>query len=301
MRMAQRSTRSDTACMNSPPRFALKLPRSYPVDTVLEFFSRRAIAGVEAVDARGYRRSFVHDGRPGWLQVDLRDGWLEVQHDSAQAHALAQQRVRELFDLDAPQAQIRRALGRDPRLAVHLQRHRDVRVPGCWNGFELGVRAILGQQITVAAARTLAARLVARHARRIAGAAADETCHSLFPDAGQLVDADLDAMGLTGARIATLRGLAAAVASGTLDFEPAQTLERFVARCTALRGIGDWTGHYMAMRALRMADAFPAGDIVLRKVLQPGTTLTTRELEQQSQAWRPFRAYAVLLLWRSAG
>jgi len=299
--MAWRFVHADTARMNSPPRFALKLPRAYPVDAVLEFFSRRAIPGVEAVDARGYRRSFLHDGRAGWLQADLRNGWLDVQHDSADAHELAQQRVRELFDLDAPQAQIRRALGRDPRLAVHLRTHRDIRVPGCWNGFELGVRAILGQQITVAAARTLAARLVARHARRIDGAAADEPCHSLFPDAAQLVDADLDGMGLTGARIATLRGLAAAVAAGALDFDRTQTLERFVARCTALRGIGDWTAHYMAMRALRVADAFPAADIVLRKVLQPGTTLTTRELEQQSQAWRPFRAYAVLLLWRSAG
>ena len=102
------------------------------------------------------------------------------------------------------------------------------------------------------------------------------------------------------ARIATLRALAQAVASGAVDFDTEQPLARFVARCTAVRGIGDWTAHYMAMRALRDADAFPAGDIVLRKVLRPGVTLSTKELEHASQPWRPFRAYAVLLLWRAA-
>ena len=290
------------AAMSPPPtRVALALPRGYPVDAVLAFYARRAIPGVEAVGEDGYRRSFVYNGEPGWLQVDLRQGWLETIHADRAALEYAAPRVRELFDLDAPQLRIRRALGRDPRLAALLAQHRDIRVPGCWDGFELGVRAVLGQQITVAAARTLAARLVARHARRIPGAAADEPCHSLFPPAEVLATANLDGMGLTGARIATLQGLAAAVSAGELDFERSQPLARFVARCTALRGIGDWTAHYMAMRALREMDAFPAADIVLRKVLQPGSTLSARELEQQSQAWRPFRAYAVLLLWRSAG
>ncbi|WP_425508026.1 DNA-3-methyladenine glycosylase family protein, partial [Tahibacter caeni] len=112
--------------------------------------------------------------------------------------------------------------------------------------------------------------------------------------------ADLDGLGLTGARIATLRALAEAVAGGAVDFDPAQGGARFVERCTAVRGIGPWTAHYMAMRALCDSDAFPAADIVLRKVLRPGTTLSARELELASQAWRPYRAYAVLLLWRAA-
>ena len=278
----------------------LALPPRYPAEQVLGFFSRRAIPGVEQVEGSRYRRSFVYDGQPGWLEADLAAQTLKVTHTRPQAVALAARRARDLFDLDAPQARIRRGLGRDPRLAALLRVHGDIRVPGCWDGFELGVRAVLGQQITVAAARTLAARLVARHAPRIDAAVDGEPCHSLFPDPAVLAQANLDGLGLTGARIATLQGLAQAVAAGALHFD-AQPLDDFVHRCTALRGIGDWTAHYMAMRALRAADAFPAADIVLRKVLQPGVTLSTRELEQQSQAWRPWRAYAVLLLWRSAG
>lgn len=281
-------------------RCRLDLPRGYPVEQVLAFYARRAIPGVELVEAARYRRSFLHAGQPGWLQFDLGSGEVTIEHTDPATVPLVLARLRLLFDLDAPQARIRRALGRDPRLAALLQIHGDIRVPGCWDGFELGVRAVLGQQITVAAARTIAGRLVARHARRIATAAADEPCHSLFPGAAELATADLDGLGLPGARVATLHALAAAVAAGELSFEPGQAPPDFVARCTAVRGIGAWTAHYMAMRALRDADAFPAADIVLRKVLQPGTTLSARALEQASQAWRPYRAYAVLLLWRAA-
>lgn len=281
-------------------RFDLALPRRYPAEAVIAFFTRRAIPGVEHVVGTRYRRSFVFDGTPGWFEADLASGGVEVWHPQTGALELVQSRVRSLFDLDAPTAKIRRCFARDERLGPLIAEHGDIRVPGCWDGFELGVRAVLGQQITVAAARTIAARIVARHAQRIAGAPEDEPCHSLFPNAAMFANADLDGLGLTGARIATLRALAQAVASGAVDFDGAQPLARFVARCTAVRGIGDWTAHYMAMRALRDADAFPAGDIVLRKVLRPGTTLSTKELEQASQPWRPFRAYAVLLLWRAA-
>lgn len=278
----------------------LELPRGYPREQVLAFYARRAIPGVELVEGGCYRRSFLHAGEPGWLQFDLVTGLVTVEHADLAVVPLVLARLRLLFDVDAPQARIRRALGRDPRLAALLRIHGDIRVPGCWDGFELGVRAVLGQQITVAAARTIAGRLVARHARRIAAAAADEPCHSLFPGAAELATADLDALGLPGARVATLHALATAVATGALSFQAGQTPAGFIARCTAVRGIGAWTAHYMAMRALRDADAFPAADIVLRKVLQPGITLSPRALEEASQAWRPYRAYAVLLLWRAA-
>jgi len=281
-------------------RFDLALPRRYPADAVIAFFARRAIPGVEHVTDTTYRRSFTFDGEAGWFEADLASGVVDVRHVRAGALAHVQSRVRALFDLDAPTAKIRRCFARDDRLGPLIAEHGDIRVPGCWDGFELGVRAVLGQQITVAAARTIASRIVVRHAQRIAGAPDGEPCHSLFPHATVFVDADFDGLGLTGARIATLRALAQAVASGAVDFDTAQPPARFVARCTAVRGIGDWTAHYMAMRALRDADAFPAGDIVLRKVLRPGTTLSAKELEQASQPWRPFRAYAVLLLWRAA-
>lgn len=280
---------------------AFALPPHYPAEAVLAFFARRAIPGVEQVADGRYRRSFTWAGSAGWFEADLYRQRAAVAHADPGAAAVIAARLRDLFDLDAPRARIRRCFARDARLGSLLREHGDIRVPGCWDGFELGVRAVLGQQITVAAARTIAARIVARHASRIAAAAPDEPCHSLFPDARRLAVADLDGLGLTGARIATLKALAQAVDGGALDFDPAQPPAGFVARCTAIRGIGDWTAQYMAMRALRDADAFPAGDIVLRKVLLPGTTLSVRALEQASQAWRPFRAYAVLLLWRAAG
>ncbi|HSX60489.1 MAG TPA: AlkA N-terminal domain-containing protein [Tahibacter sp.] len=286
--------------MSSLRNHDLVLPPRFPADAVLAFYARRAIPGVEHVRGTSYRRSFAFDGEAGWFEADLTTGRVAIRHARPAADALVLERLRSLFDLDAPQAKIRRCFARDARLGPLIREHRDIRVPGCWDGFELGVRAVLGQQITVAAARTIASRIVARHAQRIEGAADDEPCHSLFPDARVFVGADFDGLGLTGARIATLRALAQAVVAGEVDFDPAQGTARFVARCTAVRGIGDWTAHYMAMRALRDPDAFPAGDIVLRKVLQPGTTLSAKELERASQPWRPFRAYAVLLLWRAA-
>lgn len=293
-------TRQTPAMPLSPTRFDLVLPTRYPAEAVLAFFARRAIPGVEQVAGCRYRRSFAFAGTAGWFEIDLARGTLEVTHAGAGAADQVRVRVSALLDLDAPQGRIRRCFARDARLGPLLRIHGDIRVPGCWDGFELGVRAVLGQQITVAAARTIAARIVARHAVRITPADDDEPCHSLFPDAAALATANLDGLGLTGARVATLQALARAVTVGEVNFDPAQTTAQFVTRCTAVRGIGDWTAHYMAMRALRDADAFPAADIVLRKVLQPGTTLSTKQLEQASQAWRPFRAYAVLLLWRAA-
>lgn len=297
---APRLTRQTPAMPSSSTRFDLVLPARYPAEAIVSFFARRAIPGVEQVAGCRYRRSFAFAGTAGWFEIDLARGTVEVTHAVAGAVDQVRSRVSALLDLDAPQARIRRCFTRDARLGPLLRAHGDIRVPGCWDGFELGVRAVLGQQITVAAARTIAARIIARHAVRIASAGDDEPCHSLFPDAGALATADLDGLGLTGARVATVQALARAVSIGEVGFDPAQTTAHFVARCTAVRGIGDWTAHYMAMRALRDADAFPAADIVLRKMLQPGTTLSTKQLELASQAWRPYRAYAVLLLWRAA-
>lgn len=292
---------ADSGATPTTTRFDLDLPPRYPAEAVLAFFARRAIPGVEYVADGRYRRSFAWAGTAGWFEADLLQRRVAVIHADAGAPAVVATRLRALFDLDAPLTRIRRCFARDERLGPLWREHGDIRVPGCWDGFELGVRAVLGQQITVAAARTIAARMVARHASRIAAAAMEEPCHSLFPEAGQLATADLDALGLPGARIATLHALAAAVQRGELVFDPAQPPASFVSRCIAVRGIGAWTAQYMAMRALRDRDAFPAADIVLRKVLRPGTTLSARELEQASQRWRPFRAYAVLLLWRAAG
>jgi AraC family transcriptional regulator of adaptative response / DNA-3-methyladenine glycosylase II len=159
------------------------------------------------------------------------------------------------------------------------------------------VRALLGQQISVAAARTLAGRLVARCGTPLGAAARGPITH-VFPTAAQVAAADLDAMGLTGARVQSLRGLARAVADGTVELSAADGLDAFVKRLSALPGIGAWSAQYIAMRALGEPDAFPAGDLGVRKALARGRRLPTeREVIARAERWRPWRAYAVLALW----
>jgi AraC family transcriptional regulator of adaptative response / DNA-3-methyladenine glycosylase II len=173
------------------------------------------------------------------------------------------------------------------------------RLPGAWDGFELAVRAVLGQQVSVAAARTLAARVATTYGTPFAdGAAAGLS--ALFPAPDVLADAPLESQGITRARAATIRGLARAVLDGRVQFRVEQPLAAFERDLVALPGIGPWTAHYIAMRALAQPDAFPAADLILRRSAGQGRTLSTRELETLSAEWQPWRAYAVMLLWRSS-
>ena len=281
----------------------LRLPFRPPFDVraVFEFYTKRAIPGLEVAGPDEYRRVFAFEGEPGLLRVaPLRDEnalLLSVRHARPAALLEVATRVRRMFDLDADVATIHAQLARDAVLRPLLKRFPGIRVPGGWDGFELAVRAVLGQQVTVAAARTLAARVVTRHGSRIA--AADHEFEVLFPSPEKLADADLDGLGLTRARADAVRTVARAWRDGAVDCRPEQSLEQFVARWTELPGIGPWTAQYLALRALGHPDAFPAGDIVLRKAVQPGVTLSESALEKISQAWRPWRAYAVLLLWRA--
>ncbi|HEX7342588.1 MAG TPA: AlkA N-terminal domain-containing protein [Rhodanobacteraceae bacterium] len=278
----------------------LRLPYREPYDFsgMLAFFARRAIPGTEVVDGESYVRHFVWQNMPGSVRVSACAAEpaldLEVRHPSARALPDILARVRRLFDVDADARAIAGVLGRDKRLATLLREHPGVRVPGGWDGFEMAVRAVLGQQISVAAARTLAARLVARWGVAVGDGA------TAFPTPEALAEADLASIGVTRTRAQTLRTLACAVADGNVDFRPEQGLDAFVDAWTALPGIGPWTAHYIAMRALGHPDAFPSADLVLRKVAGDGIPLSARALDERSQAWRPWRAYVTVLLWRAA-
>jgi len=283
----------------------LRLPYRAPYDfaALLAFFARRAIPGIEQVDAESYSRRFAIDGIAGSLRVSelAGDNALALTIDMARAAPLQDisARVRRMFDLDADIAAINAHLRGDPHLRPLVRRHAGQRLPGGWDGFEIAIRAVLGQQISVAAARTLAARLVQRFGTPIAGEGCDDV--RLFPAPQTLAQSDLTAIGVTRQRAATLRAVALALCDAKVSFRPEQTLDQFVASWTELPGIGAWTAHYIAMRALSDPDAFPAADLVLRKAVAPaGTMLSTRALEQMAEAWRPWRAYAVLHLWRSA-
>jgi AraC family transcriptional regulator of adaptative response / DNA-3-methyladenine glycosylase II len=178
-----------------------------------------------------------------------------------------------------------------------------VRVPSSWDGFEAAVRAIVGQQVSTTAARTIAGRLAERFGTPMEAAFAPGTGHPAlthrFPAPAVLAEADLSGIGLTGSRAETLRTVARAMLDGSVDFRPERTLEDFVARWTALRGIGPWTAQYLALRALGHPDAFPAEDLMLQRAFpQEAPRLSAKALIAHAEAWRPWRAYAVILLWR---
>ncbi len=274
----------------------------YDFSALLGFFARRAIPGVEQIDSETYSRRFALDGAIGSLRVSqiADDDALDLVIDFPRAAQIddISSRVRRMFDVDADIATIHARLGRKAPLRTLVRRHPGQRLPGGWDGFEIAVRAVLGQQISVAAARTLASRLVQRFGMQVSLPSGEE-CH-LFPAPRDLVDADLGAIGLTQARAQTLRSMAQALCEGRVDFRREQSLEEFVGKWVQLPGIGAWTAHYIAMRALSHADAFPAADLVLRKAVSPdGVPVPLKQLQAMADAWRPWRAYAVLHLWRS--
>ncbi|RRN55980.1 DNA-3-methyladenine glycosylase 2 family protein [Pseudoxanthomonas sp. SGNA-20] len=281
----------------------------YDFAAILDFLRDRALPGVERVDGQSYARVVGDASAPAWLRVSH---WPSARARPVHAlrlelHGVAParladtvQRVRRMFDLDADPNAIAAVLGADPRLRPLLRQRPGLRLPSGWDGLEIAARAVIGQQVSVAAARTLAARLVQRHGAQVALDAAPGL-DRLFPDAATLAAADLDGLGLTGARIASLRAIARAVLEGKVGFGPEQTLEEFVEAWCALPGIGPWTAQYLALRALGHPDAFPAEDLVLQKAASgDGTRLSTRQLRERAQAWRPWRAYAVIHLWREA-
>ncbi len=313
-RMPPRDLRRQLPATGNDEMLTLRLAFRPPYDfeALLDFLRTRALPGIETVDATCYSRVFALDSGTVSAAVGDAIGWFHLDCDPHQANALRlrlhcprpaqlQQvvaRVRRLFDLDADPQAINAVLRQDQRLRPLLRRHPGQRLPGGWDGFEIAVRAILGQQISVAAARTLATRLVQHYGTPLQ--AGPIGLHVLFPTPATLAEADLTAIGLTCARAETVRGVACALLDGRIDFRSEQSLDEFVERWTALPGIGPWTAHYIAMRSLSNPDAFPSDDLILRRAAaETDETLTARALEARSQAWRPWRAYAVMHLWRS--
>lgn len=289
------------------PAVVLKLPFSEPYAfcAILEFLAARAIPGVEVVDGEKYRRTFALDGATGALEVGAARG---QSHLLATIHASDVKalgpivaRLRRLFDLDADSAAVDEHLARDRALTRGVRDRPGIRVPGAWDPFELAVRAVLGQQVSVRAATTFAGRIVAAHGRALSlarGDGDDGMPTMLFPTAAQLADADLTSVGLTRARAATLKSLASACAARPAFLQPAETLEETLEELCALPGIGPWTAQYIAMRALREPDAFPASDLgLLRAMETKAGRPTPAALAERAEAWRPWRAYAALRLW----
>lgn len=282
----------------------LKLPFAAPYDwpAMIAFLGARAIPGVEVVDEDGYRRTFALDGATGTLEVRAVAGenvLLAIIHTSdVKPLGAIVARLRRLFDLDADIAAVDEHLARDAELAPRVAARPGLRVPGSWDPFELAVRAVLGQQVSVRAATTFSGRLVAALGKPLGAARARGGAAVLFPTAAAMAKADLGGLGLTGARAATLKALAAAVVADPRLIRSHDTLEQTVDQLCELPGIGPWTAQYIAMRALREPDAFPTADLGLLRALETSAGRPTpAALAKRAEAWRPWRAYAALRLW----
>jgi len=278
-------------------RLRYRPPYDWPA--MLGFLRARAIDGVERVDGERYVRSVALDGAVGSVEIvhlPERDSLAAtIRFPSVRALPAIIARVRRVFDLDADVAGIAAHLARDRMLAPLVARRPGLRVPGGWDGFELAVRAVLGQQVTVEAGRQLAGRLVALCGIALPGS----TVAHVFPAPAELVAADLSALGMPAARRATLIALAEAALAEPRLFEPLATVEDTVARLCAIRGVGEWTAHYIALRAAREPDAFPASDIGLLRgaARRNGERPTPAALTARAERWRPWRAYAAQHLW----
>ena len=280
----------------------------YDVDAVLGFFARRAVPGVEAVDGMTLRRTLAvaHRGGSlaGWLTLrfrpDRHELALSVSLSLMPALGMLLDRVRQAFDLDADPAQI------DPVLADIGSGSKaglpGMRLLGGLDGFEIAARVILGQQVTVAAARTLTLRLVERFGEAIATPYAD--LGRLFPSARTIADASAESIGTLGIvrqRVAALQAMAAEVAAGRIELHRSAPLQATLDALRALPGIGDWSAQLIAMRALAWPDAWPATDIGVLNALREhtGGERNAKLAEAHAERWRPWRAYAVMKLWLS--
>ena len=285
----------------SADEYVFRLPYRPPYDweSLLAFLGARAIPGVEEVAGGAYRRSFALEGRHGILEVrnEKKVGALEARIRFAEPLSLLPvvTRLRDLFDLAADTTPIEQRLRLDPLLRPLVQRHPGLRVPGAWDPFELAVRAILGQQVSVAGASTLAGRLATRFGTPISSLDAGGIT-TIFPTADDLAGASLDGMPRT--RREAIRSLAREVADGRLTFS--ETDDDILEALGRLPGVGGWTAQYIAMRALRHPDAFPESDLVLLREAGGGAPLGVRALRERAERWRPWRAYAALHLWRGA-
>lgn len=297
-----KTSRLSTMQPLDPPAIQIRLPFEPPYDwaALVQWLTPRVTAGVEQITPALYRRTIELEGTQG--RVELRPAenanYLLAQIQFPRLVCLSQivERLRQMFDLSANIGEIAAHLGADPHLQPVVNALPGLRLPGAWDGFELAVRTILGQQVSVTAATKMAGRLVQTYGAALAEPQGELT--HLFPQPVALAAADLTQIGLTQSRSKAINAMAAQFAAEPDFFSRFTDLEDAVQQLTQLPGVGDWTAQYIAMRALREPDAFPASDLGLRRSMALlGYAVQQSELVAVSQAWRPWRAYAAMYLW----
>jgi AraC family transcriptional regulator of adaptative response / DNA-3-methyladenine glycosylase II len=300
-RLAPRRFRRSLPCPQDGEPLRLHLgfrpPLAWP--ELLRFLADRSVDGVECVSANAYARTVAIGSARGWLSVTPGKipNTLRVELAASLSGVLAPllARLRHLFDLGARPAAIAGHLSCDPRIGKSVKRLPGLRVPGAFDGFELACRAILGQRISVRAATTLAARLAARFGENIE--TGNPALTRLAPGPEQLASAavdDLTALGIARTVAVAIQALARAVSDGRLRIEPGAEVESTIDQLCELPGVGRWTAHYIAMRGLAWPDAFPDGDLGLLRGLGESSAARVRHT---AEAWRPWRAYAVMHVW----
>ena len=296
--------RSSAEDVSAGPEGLLEINLRYrpPYDwpAMLEFLRVRAIPGVERVDDNSWRRTVDLDGVHGVVQVRAGAGdFLRVSLRFPKLSALPQviARLRRVFDLASDPVAIAAQLSHDPALAPLLAARPGLRIPGGWDGFELAIRAVLGQQITVPGAIRLAGKIAEAYGEPLVEPEPGLT--RLFPRPEVLANVDLGPIGMPRKRAATLSAVAAAFIADPDLFSASRGLEETTARLRQIPGVGEWTAQYIALRQLREPDAFPAADIGLMRALEDsnGVRPTAKELLARAEAWRPWRAYAAQHLW----
>jgi len=305
-RAARKKGHGATNADNALP-FDLRLRLGFrpPFDwqMILDYFRLRAIPGVEAIEGNRYRRTVRLADNHAFIEAEPDKNrdilWVRVMSDQPFALADLVMRLRRLFDLDAEPHAIGAHFSDDPLIGPMVEERPGLRIPGAFDGFELAIRAILGQQVSVKGATTIAGRLVETYGDEVTPPGPNWPSF-LFPEPQTLIRDDLGKLGMPRTRGDTLYRVAEAVADGTVVLHPGVNISDMVEALTSLKGIGEWTASYVALRALGDPDAFPSGDLGLQKAAAPqAEKLSAKKLETLAEGWRPWRGYAALHLWSS--
>jgi AraC family transcriptional regulator of adaptative response / DNA-3-methyladenine glycosylase II len=280
-----------------PLTIAVRLP--FHAMGLLAYLGARAMPGVEEIAGMTYRRVVSRLGRAGILSVDLSSaqrGRIEVCCDLPRSQIWAAEKVHALLDADTDVVTIESTLARDRRLNTVVREQSGLRIPGTVDPFELVVRAILGQQISVTGAKTLAARLAARYGTPLPSPRS--SLRTSFPSPDLLVEAEVEGLGVTRSRAEAIRHVAGLVTSGELELVRGKRLSATYEQLLTIKGIGPWTASYVTLRALGDPDALVAGDLGVRQVLgSRAAPLSTAAVTRAAESWRPYRGYATVHIW----
>ncbi|MDX1556685.1 MAG: AlkA N-terminal domain-containing protein, partial [Xanthomonadales bacterium] len=306
LRRVREGRRSAEPSDSAPLTVTVPYRKPFDWPAMLRYFAARATPGVEVVAGDVYRRSIHIDGSAGVLEVKpaaQREALRLTLHGVATAHLFpVVQIAREMLDVDAPVEEIAATLEHDDLLCRRLKSAPGIRVPGAWDGFELAVRTILGQQVSVAGATTQAGKLARAYGAPLEGTPGKDANwpRLVFPTPQRLATARIERCGIISSRATAIRSLARSVLAGEIRFDIAQDPETFRQDIQSIKGIGAWTAEYLAMRVLKDPDAFPATDLGLRQALESSGDVTPAAVRDRAEPWRPWRAYAAMLLWQPA-